>query len=193
MALAGEAERSLFGVLNLWVLGLLELSLGDAAAAERLLHDLPDQLEQMGYVNPGVRPVYADAIEARIAAGDLDVEPLIDASRAAAPSSTTRGRRRRPDAAAGCCSPPAATSTARSPCSRPRSSSTSAAAAARARAHAARAGTVQRRAKRRGEARETLGRALELFDARRRRTLGREGGGRARAHPRPRARLAKAS
>jgi DNA-binding NarL/FixJ family response regulator len=32
----------------------------------------------MGYSNPGVRPVYPDAIEARIGAGDLGVDTLID-------------------------------------------------------------------------------------------------------------------
>ena len=32
----------------------------------------------MGFRNPGVRPVYADAIEAQIGAGDLEVESLID-------------------------------------------------------------------------------------------------------------------
>lgn len=77
-ALASEGGSRVFLVLNRWALGFLELSLGDAMAADRQLRGLPEELEAMGYRNPGVRPVYADAIEARIGTGDLEVEPLID-------------------------------------------------------------------------------------------------------------------
>ena len=77
-AWAAESGAELFRVLSLWALGFLELSLGDAAAADRHLRPLTDELESMGYANPGVRPVYADAIEARIAAGDLDVDLVIE-------------------------------------------------------------------------------------------------------------------
>jgi DNA-binding CsgD family transcriptional regulator len=78
LSIAESGGGGVFRVLNLWALGFLALSVGDAQRAVGLLRDLPDELEAMGYRNPGVRPVYADAIEARIAAGDLDVEPLID-------------------------------------------------------------------------------------------------------------------
>jgi DNA-binding CsgD family transcriptional regulator len=78
VAVSEASGTALFRVLCLWALGFLELSLGDGAAANRRLRDLPEELEAMGYANPGVRPVYADAIEARIAVGDLDVEPLVD-------------------------------------------------------------------------------------------------------------------
>ena len=77
-ALASAGGNEVFRVLNLWALGFLELSLDDAAAANRHLRDLPEIVNGMGYRNPGVRPVHGDAIEARIRAGDLDVEPLID-------------------------------------------------------------------------------------------------------------------
>lgn len=73
-AAAVEIGTKLFHVLNRWVLGFLELSLGDARSADHHLRSLPGELEDMGYRNPGVRPVYADAIEARIGAGDLEVE-----------------------------------------------------------------------------------------------------------------------
>ena len=160
------AEAGVFHVLNLWAHGFLELSLGNAAAAAQLLRDLPDRLEQMGYVNPGVRPVYADAIEARIAAGDLDVEPLIERlARAAAMLDYPWAQ-----AAAGRC---------RGLLLAARGDVEGALAALEeALEHHERSpqplergrtllalGTVQRRAKRRGDARETLGQALELFDA----------------------------
>jgi len=78
LSIAESGGSRVFRVLNLWALGFLALSVGDARRADGLLRDLPGELEAMGYRNPGVRPVYADAVEARIAAGDLDVEPLID-------------------------------------------------------------------------------------------------------------------
>jgi DNA-binding CsgD family transcriptional regulator len=77
-ASAGEEGNKLFRALNIWALGFLELSLGDSIAADAHLRPLPDELERMGYENPGVRPVYADAIEARIGSGDLDVDLLIE-------------------------------------------------------------------------------------------------------------------
>ena len=73
----------LFRLLNLWALGFLELSLGNVEAANACLRGLPDGFRAMGYRNPGVRPVYADAVEARIQAGDLDCEGQIDELEAA--------------------------------------------------------------------------------------------------------------
>ncbi|HEY7421636.1 MAG TPA: AAA family ATPase [Gaiellaceae bacterium] len=69
-----ESLSLLFRLLNRWTLGFLELSLGDSEAADRCLRELPGALRSMGYRNPGVRPVYADAIEARIQSGDLECE-----------------------------------------------------------------------------------------------------------------------
>lgn len=77
-ALAAEGGNEVFRVLNLWALGMLELSRDDAPAADRHLHTLPQLVDSMGYWNPGVRPVHADAIEARIGSGDLAVESMID-------------------------------------------------------------------------------------------------------------------
>ncbi|HEY7282996.1 MAG TPA: LuxR C-terminal-related transcriptional regulator [Actinomycetota bacterium] len=77
LAIAEAGGSGVFRVLNRWALGFLALSQGDAAEADRLLRDLPDDVEAMGYRNPGVRPVHADAIEARIGAGDLAVDGLI--------------------------------------------------------------------------------------------------------------------
>ena len=78
LSIAESGGSGVFRVLNQWALGFLALSLGDAPGADRRLHELPGELEAMGYRNPGVRPVYPDAIEARITSGDLAVEPLID-------------------------------------------------------------------------------------------------------------------
>ena len=77
-AAAVDIGTKLFHVLNRWVLGFLELSLADARAADGHLRSLPGELEDMGYRNPGVRPVYADAIDARIGAGDLEVEAEVE-------------------------------------------------------------------------------------------------------------------
>jgi DNA-binding CsgD family transcriptional regulator len=78
LAIARSGGSEVFRVLNQWALGFLALSLGRATDADRYLQSLPDELEAMGYRNPGVRPVYADAIEARIASGHLDVGSRID-------------------------------------------------------------------------------------------------------------------
>ena len=143
----------------------------------------------MGYVNPGVRPVYADAIEARIAAGDLDVEPLIErlASRgelldypwAQATAARCRGlllaARGDVDGALAALDE-ALVHHERSPQPLERGRTLLA------------LGTVQRRAKRRGDARETLRPGARAVRRPRRGALGREGGGRARAHPGPRPR-----
>lgn len=76
--LAAAGRNEVFRVLNLWALGFLELSLGRAADAAAHLRRLPGDLDAMGYWNPGVRPVYADALEARIHAGELDVDSHVD-------------------------------------------------------------------------------------------------------------------
>ncbi|HXH98322.1 MAG TPA: AAA family ATPase [Gaiellaceae bacterium] len=53
------------------VLGRLELMLGDVKAALGYLGQLPGQLLSMGYQDP-TAPLWADAIEALVAAGELD-------------------------------------------------------------------------------------------------------------------------
>jgi DNA-binding CsgD family transcriptional regulator len=64
-----EASR----MQNLRVLGLLELSLGDASAAAGFLRDLPDRFVAAGGREPTVVfPVWPDTIEALIMVGELD-------------------------------------------------------------------------------------------------------------------------
>ncbi len=72
LALA-ERHRDLFHVItNRSVLGFLELSLGDPAAAHRWLEPLPDLLAARNIVEPGIYPVVPDAVEALIGIGEID-------------------------------------------------------------------------------------------------------------------------
>jgi len=64
------AREVIFEAQNLAVLGFLELSLEDPAAADSYLRDLPALYERMGYGNPGANPFLPNAIEAAIAIGD---------------------------------------------------------------------------------------------------------------------------
>lgn len=54
------------------VLGFLELAAGEVSAAWRHLAALPDRLTELGSVDPGFQRCTADAIEAAVAAGELD-------------------------------------------------------------------------------------------------------------------------
>jgi DNA-binding CsgD family transcriptional regulator len=119
----------------------------------------------MGYRNPGVRPVYADAIEATIQAGDLDCEAEIDELETAgrsldypwalATSARCRGlllaaRGELDSAAAELQRALQEHDRSPQPLELGRTLLT--------------LGTVQRRGKQRAAARTTLDRALELFD-----------------------------
>jgi thioredoxin-like negative regulator of GroEL len=102
-------ERPMAFTLYLRALGFLELSLGNAPAAERHLSRAVDLAESFGIYEPGVYRVHADLIEALIATGKLE--------RAEAVLGTLETRARvtlvsRPGhAAAGSCSQPMASST----------------------------------------------------------------------------------
>jgi DNA-binding NarL/FixJ family response regulator len=58
--------------LHLRVLGFLELSLGDAQAAEKQLSRAVEVSEASGILEPGVLRIHADATEALIAIGELE-------------------------------------------------------------------------------------------------------------------------
>ncbi|HET7854822.1 MAG TPA: LuxR C-terminal-related transcriptional regulator [Gaiellaceae bacterium] len=71
--------KSIFFVQLESVLGFLELSLGDAAAAAEHLRPLPALLDRMGYGEPSVNRVLPNAIEALVQLGELDeARPLVD-------------------------------------------------------------------------------------------------------------------
>jgi DNA-binding CsgD family transcriptional regulator len=75
-AATGDETRR---VLNEWVLGFLELSLGDPARAHLRLGPLVGALHAIGVGEPGLFPVLPDEIEALIGVGKLDqAEPLIE-------------------------------------------------------------------------------------------------------------------
>jgi len=57
---------------NRWVLGMLELSLGDPARAWQSLKGLPELADEVGIANPGVYPFLPDVVEALIGLDRLD-------------------------------------------------------------------------------------------------------------------------
>jgi DNA-binding NarL/FixJ family response regulator len=71
LAIADALSDSLFEVQSRTVLGFLELSRGDAAAADRHLRPLPAWLHQHGWNEP-TDFARSNAIEAMIAVGELD-------------------------------------------------------------------------------------------------------------------------
>jgi tetratricopeptide (TPR) repeat protein len=78
-ALAAPMGDETFRVLNEWVLGFLELPVGDPAGAHARLGPLVHALHAIGVGEPTLFPVLPDAIEALIGLGELDqAEPLIE-------------------------------------------------------------------------------------------------------------------
>jgi DNA-binding CsgD family transcriptional regulator len=71
LATADAQSDSLFGLQSRTVLGFLELSRGDADAADRHLRPLPGWLQEHGWREP-TDFAWCNAIEAMIAVGDLD-------------------------------------------------------------------------------------------------------------------------
>jgi DNA-binding CsgD family transcriptional regulator len=72
LELCEETGNEIFTVRNLYVLGFLALSTGDATAADGILAPLPERLRTDGYGQVNVLQVLPDAIEASIAVGELD-------------------------------------------------------------------------------------------------------------------------
>jgi DNA-binding NarL/FixJ family response regulator len=72
LLLAERHEDRWYVFANGSVLGFLELSLGNAAAAHELLAPLVELAERMGLEEPGIFPFLPDEIEALIALGELD-------------------------------------------------------------------------------------------------------------------------
>jgi DNA-binding CsgD family transcriptional regulator len=78
-ALAAAMSDEIFRVQNEYVLGFLELSLGDPAHAHARLGPLVGALQVMGVGEPTVFPVLPEEVEALIGLGELDqAEPLIE-------------------------------------------------------------------------------------------------------------------
>jgi DNA-binding CsgD family transcriptional regulator len=71
IALSKAVGDETFRIQSTTVLGILELSLGNAAEAGRLLSPLWDLLASRGHREPTAYPVLPNAIEALVASGDL--------------------------------------------------------------------------------------------------------------------------
>jgi DNA-binding CsgD family transcriptional regulator len=72
LAIADPAGDENFRLVALNVLGVLELSLGDYAAAYAHSGDLPDRERAMGHGDPGILRIQENAIEALIWVGELE-------------------------------------------------------------------------------------------------------------------------
>jgi DNA-binding CsgD family transcriptional regulator len=72
LASSQASHDEIFEAQNASVLGFIELSLGNAAAADRYLRPVADRLEELGWGEPSVYRVLPNAIEALVAIGELD-------------------------------------------------------------------------------------------------------------------------
>ncbi|HXV34032.1 MAG TPA: LuxR C-terminal-related transcriptional regulator, partial [Gaiellaceae bacterium] len=165
-AAAEAAGQQIFAVLNEHALGFLDLSLGDADAAARRLGPLWDRLLAIGIRDPTVFPVLPEAVEALLAAGELEAgERLVerlekDGTRLDRPLALAVAHRGRALLAAERRQPEEALEAlARSLAETERLGS----AFERARTLLA-AGRIHRRERRKGKARAALEQALALFE-----------------------------
>jgi DNA-binding CsgD family transcriptional regulator len=71
-ALSAQIGEEVYGVLNRFALGFLELSLGNLAEADAILRPLPPRLVELGWDEPSLFPVWPNAIEALIGVGELE-------------------------------------------------------------------------------------------------------------------------
>lgn len=79
----GAPGAEVYGIYLAAATGLLELSLGDAEAADAVFRPLLEALDARGHREPGIFRVHANAGEAAVAVGDLDRAERIAASLAA--------------------------------------------------------------------------------------------------------------
>lgn len=80
LAATAGAGDAFFVIHHRVVLGFLETSLADYAAARRQLDGLPQLVEAMRVGEPGIFPFHGDAVEAAVALGDHDeAQRLIEA------------------------------------------------------------------------------------------------------------------
>ena len=72
LARAVEAGNRRAEAMHLWLLGFMERSTGDHAAALEYLRPAWEVYDELGYLEPGHRLELADTLEALIAVGELD-------------------------------------------------------------------------------------------------------------------------
>jgi DNA-binding CsgD family transcriptional regulator/tetratricopeptide (TPR) repeat protein len=79
LVLASEMADVHAAIAGDWALGFTAFSLGDTESAARILEPLPERSRALGNVEPGVFQLDAVAIEAQIAVGEVDrATPLIE-------------------------------------------------------------------------------------------------------------------
>ena len=71
IAISRELSDQEWEILSLGALGRLELALGNLTAAGQYMNDLPGRLFALGYQDP-TAPVWADAVEVLLALGELE-------------------------------------------------------------------------------------------------------------------------
>ena len=71
IALSESCGDEVFRLQHLAVLGFLELSIGDAAAADRILRPLAARLASSGWREPSISGELPNAIEALVELGEL--------------------------------------------------------------------------------------------------------------------------
>jgi DNA-binding CsgD family transcriptional regulator len=79
IALSEAVGDEIFRIQNTTVLGILELSLGNAAEAARLLSPLWNLVASRGHREPTAYPILPNAIEALVATGELDEAAALQA------------------------------------------------------------------------------------------------------------------
>jgi ATP/maltotriose-dependent transcriptional regulator MalT len=72
LAIAQAEGEEWFAIINRSTLGHLELALGNLAAADRHLRDLPPRLLALGYEDPG-GPAWTESIETLVGLGELEL------------------------------------------------------------------------------------------------------------------------
>jgi DNA-binding CsgD family transcriptional regulator len=72
-ALSSEIGEEVYRVLNQYALGFLELSVGDVIRADAVLRPLPLRLVELEWDEPSLFPVWPNAIEALIATGEQEL------------------------------------------------------------------------------------------------------------------------
>jgi DNA-binding CsgD family transcriptional regulator len=70
LRISREIDHQTYPILLTWVLGFLELSTCQPRSALELLDDLPEQLERIGWREPGMMPFVPDRLEAMIGVDD---------------------------------------------------------------------------------------------------------------------------
>ena len=166
VAISRELSDQEWEILSLGALGRLELALGNLTAAGQYMDDLPSRLFALGYRDP-TAPVWADAVEVLLGLGELEqARTYLDRHEDAAATGRQSARSRLASRAAVGCSPPRrATSMQPSRLwSEPSPSWRRCPTRSNTVGRCSALGSVYRKAKRKGAARDALERSETIFN-----------------------------